>query len=129
MATPKATAAEHYLFGPATRNVEYVAGMHLQVFGFTIENFLEVHLRFRLFALIVLANDYGVIRLGDIGEPTRKREHLESSELRTIVGNHEATRAGHRPKNIDNARVGNGDHIAALQRDVIVEVACFQELI
>src|SRR5208337_4676761 len=103
--------------------------MQLQVFGFAIQNLLQIEFRFRLFTLIVFANDYRMTQLGDLRETPGELEHLKGSELRAIVRDHEFTGTVHGPEDIDNARVRNRNYSAAQESDVVAEVSRFQKLI
>jgi hypothetical protein len=79
-----------------------------------------------LLAIAIVADDDGVIGFGSVIEATGKRKQFESSELSSIIGNHEAARAGNGTERVHDARMGNSNDITWLQHDVAGRIAGFQ---
>ncbi len=108
-------------------DVQHIAGPHRQIFGLLVKHFLEVDLGLRLFPLVVLANNDGVIQLRDFGCSPSKRQDFHGGHFRTIVGKDEATGPVDCAQHIHNASVRNGDYISRLQTNIVLGDPMFQE--
>src|SRR5882672_11919979 len=114
------------LLGRTLGDVQDVAGLQANVFSLKLHDLFQVDVDFVLLAVAVVANDDSVIGFGGVIEATSKGKQLQCSELSTIIGNHEAARAGDCTERVHDTGVGHCDDVARLQHDVAGSIAVFE---
>src|SRR5689334_3102104 len=125
----KLDGSQNGSFGSALRNVQNVAGLELQVFGLTVQDFLQIELHFVLLSLGVLSNDYSMVRLRGSRKTAGQRENFQGIQLLAVIGENKSPWPGNGSQNIHDACVWNRHNVARLQLDIVLDVARLHQLI
>src|SRR6516162_6122776 len=91
----KLGASNEHRFGGARWHVENVAWQQPHIFALALDDLLQVHRDRLLAALCVLANDDGLVALGEPCGPPGQRQKFQRGKLCAVAGGDESARTPH----------------------------------